>query len=78
MSIELNLDTFKPVLKLLGSGVAPGLERVLTAMLAGASGPFGLLVEPALNMLWPQINAALGLEPDSPPWPSWFPGKSSS
>ena len=65
--MDLNLATFEPVLKALASAGLPVLEQSLTAVLSGATGPFGLLVSPALNLIWPAINGALGLAPDTPP-----------
>ena len=65
--MDLNLSTFEPVLKALASAGLPMLEQSLTAVLSGATGPFGLLVSPALNLMWPAINGALGLAPDASP-----------
>ena len=65
--MDLNLATFAPVLRSLASAGLPVLEQSLTAILSGATGPFGLLVSPALNLIWPAINGALGLAADTPP-----------
>ena len=65
--IKLDFATFEPAIKAIGKAGLPVLEQVLTTVVSGATGPFGLLVSPALNLVWPAINNALGIASDSPP-----------
>ena len=65
--MDLNLSTFAPAIAAIGRAGVPFLEQGLTAVLSGVAGPFGMLVSPALNSLWPAINAKFGLAPDAAP-----------
>lgn len=65
--MDINIDALKTVAVAAGKAGVPIVEQAITAALAGLSGPFGLLVSPALNILFPLINSALGLAPDTPP-----------
>ena len=65
--MDLNLSTFAPAIAAIGQAGVPFLEQGLTAVLSGVAGPFGMLVSPALNSLWPAINAKFGLAPDAAP-----------
>ena len=62
--MDLNIDTaaLKRVAIEAGRAGLPFLEQALSAALVGVAGPFGMLVSPALNLLFPQINTMLGLE----------------
>ena len=65
--MDLNLSTFAPAIAAIGRAGVPFLEQGLTAVLSGVAGPFGMLVSPALNSLWPAINAKFGLASDAAP-----------
>lgn len=65
--MDLNLSTFAPAIAAIGRAGVPFLEQGLTAVLSGVAGPFGMLVSPVLNDLWPAINAKFGLAPDAEP-----------
>ena len=65
--MNLNLDTFAPAIRAIEQAGVPFLEQGLTAVLSGVAGPFGMLVSPALNELWPAINAKFDLAPDAEP-----------
>ena len=65
--MDLSLETFAPAIAAIGRAGVPFLEQGLTAVLSGVAGPFGMLVSPVLNDLWPAINAKFGLAPDAAP-----------
>lgn len=61
--MNLDFDTFKPLISALETAGLP----VLSTVLAVAFGPAGIVVGPALGVLVPMINRALGLDEDATP-----------
>lgn len=65
--MDIKIDALRAVAVAAGKAGVPFVEQAITTVLAGLSGPLAVLVSPALNMLFPLINQALGLSPDTPP-----------
>lgn len=64
--MDINIDDLKRLAIAAGKAGVPFVEQAITLALAGMTGPFGLLVSPVLNAIFPMINDALGLSPDTP------------
>ena len=65
--MDLDLDQLKRVALAAGKANAPFVEQAITVALSGLSGPLSVFVSPALNMIFPMVNQALGLAADTPP-----------
>lgn len=61
--MDLNFQSFKPLINALETAGLP----VLSTVLAAAFGPAGMVVGPALGILVPMINRALDLDEDATP-----------
>lgn len=67
MSLNIDTDALRSLAYSLGKIGAPLAEQGLSLGLSTLGGPFGGLVAQGLNLVYPAINNALGLAPDTPP-----------
>lgn len=65
--MNIDTDALRSLAFSLGKIGAPLAEQGLSLALSTLGGPFGSLVGQGLNLIYPAINNALGLAPDTPP-----------